>query len=622
MKILVVDDEFPVREAYRHVLTRQEVAPASNTVNALAEQLFADEPASNSAEIAGSEPSFELHFAEQGIDAVAMVREALEREDPFKVAFIDIRMPPGIDGRETARRIRAIDSNINLVIVTAFSDHSVTDIAAVAGPPDKIFYISKPFSSDEIHQMALALCRRWDHDTGQLELLRQKIAELAMNEARAKHAASHDFLTGAPNRMHFLQELGIRVAQGNADYALALFDLDRFKHVNDTFGHGAGDDLLIAVFDLLRNNVPDDVLVARLGGDEFGLILPATTPEKAQALCDHLVDICCRSFTIFGNSVRIGASCGLLMPGEPHVHRDAIELMRFADLALFAAKREGREKVCVFDKAMDESQRFRQAIEAGLRNAIAHNELALHYQPIVERDTMTTVGFEALLRWFSPEHGSVSPAIFVPIAEESSLIDDLGEWVFNQALSDSRYWPDLYVSINFSPRQFKRLNFIEWLDEGVTKWGREPSQVQIEITETAIFEDSERAASVLRQAQERGYRVALDDFGTGYSSLFNIKNFSLNCIKIDKSFIEGLGHDKHSAAIVNSVVHLARALGLSIVAEGVETDIQCQMLRVTGCSHLQGYLFGKAEPAAVAAERANREREERNIGGYRRASGE
>lgn len=592
MKILVIDDEASVREAYAHILSPASSPKLPDAVGALANELFGDVPGTE-ADPALSRPRvFDVHFAPQGIDGVAMVKQARECNDPFKVAFIDVRMPPGIDGRETARRIRAVDEEINLVIVTAYSDHSATDIAAVAGPPDKIFYLNKPFGSEEVRQMALALSRRWDHDTGQLELLRQKVAELATSEARARHAALHDFLTGAPNRMAFQQELSCRVARGDSDYTLALIDLDRFKHVNDTFGHGAGDDLLINVYELLRAAVDSSAIVARLGGDEFGLLLPLRGAQEAEPACRHLVDVCSRTFSVYGNSVRLGASCGLFIPRD-HRMRDTSEMMRCADLALFAAKRGGRGQVCVFSAEMDESQRFRRTIEAGLRSAISNRELSLHYQPIVDRDHLRTAGFEALLRWNSPEHGSVSPAVFIPIAEESDLIDDLGAWVLDQALNDCRKWPDLFVSINFSPRQFKRANFAEWLHHRVVDMHVSPRNVQIEITETAIFEDTQWAADVLLELQEKGYRIALDDFGTGYSSLFNIKNFALSCIKIDKSFIEGLGHDKHSAAIVSSIVHLARALGLNIIAEGVETDGQCQMLRLTGCSHMQGFLFGR-----------------------------
>ncbi len=596
MKLLIIDDEASVREAYRQVLEATSPSQNNDSLSKMADDLFGDDdPDRPSA--SNDDLTFDVHYAAQGEEGISLIRSAKESGEPFKVAFIDIRMPPGIDGKETARRIRAIDSQINLVIVTAYSDHSVTDIAAVAGPADKIFYISKPFAAEEVRQMATALSRRWDFDAGQVALLEQKIAELRASEARANHAATHDFLTGAPNRKAYFAELAHLLLNDRSNFSLALIDLDRFKHVNDTFGHGAGDDLLIAVHKLLSQTAPKGSIVARMGGDEFGLIIPESDRKKAHDICHELTTACSRTFSILGNSVNIGASCGLMIPSD-YPSREMMELVRCADLALFAAKEAGRGIVRLFDQEMDASQRFRQQVEDGLRHAIERNELVLHFQPIVERNSLEVAGFEALLRWESPDHGMVSPNVFIPIAEESQLIDELGEWVVDQALSESLNWPEMFVSINFSPRQFRRGDFLGWLNGKVAKWGVQPGSVQIEITETAIFEDTDRAVTLLQEIEAAGYRVALDDFGTGYSSLLNIKNFALSCIKIDKSFIDGLGQDRHSTAIVGSVVHLADALGLSVVAEGVESNIQCELLRVSGCSHLQGFLFGRAKPSS------------------------
>lgn len=595
MKILVVDDESSMLDAYRQVFESRIVESLGDKASALADDLFGeDKDGSEAAPTPRLE--FDVCYTSQGERAVAMVDEACRIGEPYKVVFIDIRMPPGIDGKETARQIRALDSEINLVIVTAYSDHSVTDIAATAGPPDKIFYISKPFAAEEVRQMAVALCSRWDHDTGQVALLRQKMSELAASEARANHAASHDFLTGAPNRLAFFTELTKLAAGDRSKFSLALLDLDRFKHVNDTFGHGAGDDLLRAVYELLCKAAPPETFVARMGGDEFGLILREGNQVKAEAICQDLTAACSRSFSIFGNSVRIGASCGLLLPAH-YPSREIIELVRCSDLALFQAKQDGRGTTRIFDDDMDATHRFRKEIENGLWNAIERDEITVSYQPIVEHRSLEIVGFEALLRWNSSEHGLVSPNIFIPIAEESQLIDELGDLVVNRALRDSLNWPDLFVSINFSPRQFRRADFVEWLDSRAAQWGADPRRVQIEITETAIFENAERAAEQLRVIEDRGYRIALDDFGTGYSSLFNIKNFALTCIKIDKSFIDGLGEDRQSTAIVGAVIHLANSLGLDVVAEGVEFEAQSELLRTSGCSHLQGYLFGPARSA-------------------------
>ncbi|MBM3929245.1 MAG: EAL domain-containing protein, partial [Sphingomonadales bacterium] len=277
---------------------------------------------------------------------------------------------------------------------------------------------------------------------------------------------------------------------------------------------------------------------------------------------------------------------------------DPVDVMRRADLALNEAKRGGRGLVRVFDESMDESIRFRRQIESGLSKAIAGGELKLVYQPIVASGAMKVTGFEALLRWHSPEYGMISPAMFIPIAEESNLIHELGDWVLETALEAVKAWPDQYVSVNFSPRQFRRQNFVGRVIERVQRSGVSPTRVQIEITETAIFDDAERAAETLYRLRQMGFRIALDDFGTGYSSLYNIRKFALDCLKIDRSFIDGLGRERESSAIVQSVIHLGRALGMEVVAEGVETEAQVQALRVAGCSHLQGYFL--ARPMAEA----------------------
>ena len=594
MKILVIDDEDSVREAYRHVFDFHDSAPTNSVAASLADELFASSAPSPTPR-ARTEP-FAVSYAAQGIDGVRLAEEALARGNPFKVAFIDIRMPPGIDGKETARRIRQIDPGINLVIVSGYSDHSVTDIAAVAGPPDKIFYICKPFAAEEIRHMARALSARWDHDTAQVAVLRQKVAELQASEARANHMANHDFLTGAPNRMAFQQELVDRLADQRGRLAVAFLDLDRFKQVNDTLGHAAGDELLGTVYATLCANAPGKAMVARLGGDEFGILFDASTREEAQEIGQRLVDACSGTFSVFENSVHIGASCGIV-DCWGHPEKGANDLLRYADLALFAAKRGDGGRVRLFDEQLDASQQFRQRIEAGLYQAIGKGELALHYQPIVERQSLAVIGYEALLRWTSATYGNIPPGVFIPIAEESPVIQDLGDWVVERAFADAGAWPDKLISINFSPKQFKRPDFADRLVSAAARAGIAPSRVQIEITETALFDDVDHVRATLEQVRSHGFLVALDDFGTGYSSMFNLKSFSIDCIKIDRSFVEGMGMDNQSAAIVNAISHLARGLGLKIVAEGVETETQCQALRLIGCSHMQGFLFGTAQMA-------------------------
>ena len=353
MRILAIDDEQAILDAYRHILA-PDSDNHSSALDALGEALFAT-PAGAGVSIA--QPA-DITYCRQGLEAVAEVEAAVAAGRPFQVAFLDVRMPPGIDGRETARRIRAADPNINLVIVSAYSDHDVTDISLVAGPPDKIFYISKPFSADEIQQMAIALSRRWDVDARQIEMLREKIDQLAESEARARHAALHDFLTGAPNRLAFQQTLNAKVHGADRAFALGLLDLDRFKTVNDTFGHGAGDHLLQTIYETIREEVPAGTVVARLGGDEFGVILETASVEDAEDVCRRIIARCAGNFMIYGNSVQVGASIGMLW-AEDFPERDANDALRFADIALYEAKRRGRQQYCRFDAAMDASTMIR-----------------------------------------------------------------------------------------------------------------------------------------------------------------------------------------------------------------------------------------------------------------------
>ncbi|HEX4693181.1 GGDEF domain-containing response regulator [Sphingomonas sp.] len=603
MRILIVDDEPAMHDSYRRCFAPVENAGAE-VLSGMAAELFGDDAPTPPA--IDDVIDFDAVHCMQGLDAVAEVEASIAQGVPFAVAFIDVRMPPGIDGKETAARIRAIDPNINLVIVTGFSDFSPIEISKAAGPADKIFYIAKPFEIAEVVQTATALGQRWQLDrdlAAAMAKLHEQSAELAANESKALHLATHDSLTEAPNRLAFVKALAEKSRDGGM-FATAMVDLDRFKLVNDTLGHLAGDELIRAICDILHKNVPEGAIVARLGGDEFGVLFETAGEQAAVMACDRIVTACASSFRILGHSVQGAASIGVVVV-EGEDGRDPVDVMRRADLALNHAKKSGRGVVRAFDESMDESVRFRRRIEGGLGQAIERGELSLAYQPIVAGADMEVVGFEALLRWQTEEFGPISPALFIPIAEESNLIHELGDWVLDEALKVLDQWPGQYVSVNFSPRQFRRQNFVGYVMERVQRAGIAPARVQIEITETAIFDNAERAAETLYKLRQMGFRIALDDFGTGYSSLYNIRKFALDCLKIDKSFIDGMGREKESAAIVHSIVHLGKALGLGVVAEGVETEAQVQALRLAGASHLQGYYFSRPVPAEAAAEMAN-----------------
>lgn len=604
MRILIVDDEPAMRDSYRRCFAP---AVASPDLDAMAAELFGEDPA--------LPPSggYDIVYCAQGAEAVAAVEAAVAAADPFAVAFIDIRMPPGIDGKETAARIRALDADINLVVVTGYSDFAPIEIARSAGPVDKLFYIAKPFEAAEVVQTAQALTHRWQADralAAAMVKLEEQAVELAANESKALHLATHDSLTDAPNRLAFVKALAERSRRG-VMFAAAMVDLDRFKLVNDTLGHLVGDELLRAVYQVLAQAAPSGALVARLGGDEFGVLFDTTGEAAAMRDGERMLAACAASFRIMGHSVQAGASAGIAIVEEEGT-RDPVDVMRRADLALHHSKKVARGTAHVFDDTMDEGVRFRRRVEGGLSQAIERGELDLVYQPIVAEARAEVVGFEALLRWRTAEFGPISPSLFIPIAEESNLIHELGDWVLGEALAVLGQWPGQYVSVNFSPRQFRRPNFVGHLVERVARAGIEPGRLQIEITETAIFDDAERAADTLYKLRQMGFRIALDDFGTGYSSLYNIRKFALDSLKIDKSFIQGMGRERESAAIVQSIVHLGRALGLSVIAEGVETEAQVLALRLAGASHVQGYYFARPLPVDLARDVAH----ERYIDGH------
>jgi diguanylate cyclase (GGDEF)-like protein len=598
IRILVADDEPQLLAAYRVCLDADTKATATVDIDALGDSLFgavADGVANRHA--AAIETRAE--YVNQGDAAVAAVARAISEGDPYAVLFLDMRMPPGMDGYETAKQVRLLDPNINIVIVTGYSDHSPLQVAKVAGPLDKLYYLAKPFEIDEIRSLAASLSSKWTMEAN-LKAAHQALAdkvfqleeahvELSASEARCRHQSLHDQLTRLPNRHAFQERLGEALADRRQNVAVLFVDLDRFKLVNDTLGHAAGDELVCRIGERMARQLPEGSFVARLGGDEFGVVLSGDHAAAAFDLGQQLVQICAEKFDLFGTSIQVSASVGFAERGAANV--DGSELLRRADLALYAAKQEGRACCRAFLPAMDESSRKRAEIDLRLRAALESDQLTLAYQPIIDPFDGEPIGYEALLRWEDAEHGMIPPSIFVPIAEETGLIVPLGEWVIRRALRDCAKWAKGIVSINLSTRQFQAQTLVAFVVAEAARAGVPHNRIQLEITETALFDDAKLAAEILIEMRKMGIRIALDDFGTGYSSLVNLKDFEIDCIKIDQSFVASLGTDRQTSAIVNSVTSLARSLGLRVVAEGVETGMQVQALRMVGCDLMQGYFY-------------------------------
>lgn len=429
--------------------------------------------------------------------------------------------------------------------------------------------------------------------------LSQSMLQLSASEAQAQHLAFHDVLTGLPNRAlveeRLTQTLG-RLMRNDEQVALLLLDLDRFKLINDTYGHHAGDDLIIEVGHRVSALVGEHDTVGRLGGDEFVVIMDnVTSARDIQRLCEKIIEALSRPFTLLGSDTWIGVSIGVAVAPADAVDRS--EMMRKADIALYEAKSQGRGQYQLFERAMDESVKTRQQIASDLRLAMqTKKDLSVCYQPLMDISGHKVVGLEALMRWNHPVHGAISPGEFIPLAEEMGLIIQIGEWVLREACRVSLAWPDLTIAVNVSPLQFRAAGFVERFKAIVRQEKTLTTRIELEITEGVLIEDEKGAQETMKKLREAGFRIALDDFGTGYSSLNYLTHFSVDKIKIDRSFTQSLGVTENSMAIIESVVKLGQAMGLTVTAEGVETQGQMNALAEAGCNQLQGFLFSQAVP--------------------------
>ena len=551
-----------------------------------------------------------------------------------------MRMPPGWDGLKTIQEIRKIDSDATIVICTAYSDHSWEHIAQQVKSLDKLLILKKPFDPVEAQSLARSLRERWALlqqarmrtneleklvavRTGELEVERSKdkrrMVELevvvAARTAELRKLALNDRLTGLPNRVQFYDRLleAIAKQQQKPDYqyAVMFIDFDRFKVINDSLGHEYGDKLLSAISERLSLIIaaPDLVargssplsLAARLGGDEFCVLMEGFSDEKTVlATAEHVLSMLAKPYDLDGRQVSSTSSIGITFSRIGY--RSAEDVLRDADTAMYAAKAGGRGKAIVFDPSMHERAMRRLVLENDLRHAIERDELCVWYQPIVSLESRIPVGAEALLRWRHPKHGLISPADFIPLAEETGLIVSIGAWVFEQTCHQLSRFPQLrYMSVNVSRRQLSEPEFIAPFDDALTRIRVDPKRLVCEITETALTSEPDAARRSIGQMRERGIAVFLDDFGTGLSSLGSLRRFTFDGIKLDRSFLDQQVFSRHTAAVIHSAITLARDLDMQLIAEGVEFLEQVAMLQALNCEVAQGYLFSRPVPVADLA---------------------
>ncbi|TLZ13175.1 MAG: EAL domain-containing protein [Gammaproteobacteria bacterium] len=606
-RVLVVDDNAAIHEDFRKIL-------GGNTESS-AELLAAERLLLGEAAPGVARPAFEIDTALQGQEGVARVRHALEEERPYAMAFIDMRMPPGWDGLETILRLWELDPHVQVVICSAHSDYDWTEVVARLDHSDKLLVIKKPFEPIEVLQCANALTRKWDNE----RTLRRQVEHLEhVVEARTqgleaankqlRHLASHDALTGLPNRVLLDDRLSQAVAHAEQDghsFGVAMFDLDRFKVVNDSLGHRAGDALIKEVAHRLAGVARGTDTVGRLGGDEFLFIMDRLAKrEDAEHIARRAVKALELPIRLDGVDLHTSASIGIAM--FPADGKSAEALIANADAAMYCAKQRGRNNIQCYAEGMNSATQERVKLESDLHQALSLKQLELHYQPKVDTKTGLIHGVEALARWRHPQRGLVPPGEFIPLAESCGLIDGIGEWVVRESCRQARAWqleglPPLRVAVNLSAFQFRHGNLLQMIREALQAAQLEPRFLEVEITESALMSDPEESVTILEQLSRMGVVVSVDDFGTGYSSMSYLRRFPIDKLKIDRGFIAELISRADDASIVRAIVSLAHSLRLKVVAEGVETSEQLNVLRSLGCDQYQGFCFSPAVPAAQFA---------------------
>jgi diguanylate cyclase (GGDEF)-like protein len=612
--VLVVDDSPQIHEDFRKVLGRRVTnAPLAELEGALFGQA------------AAAREWYHLDSACRGEEALAKVRERLARGERYALAIVDMRMPEGWDGVETVTKLWEADPDIQVIICTAHADHSWDDVLArlgeqgtqgtqgaqgtqgTQGANDRLLILRKPFDRAEVRQLAGTLTEKW-------RLARQadvQLGELRLAEERIRHDAFHDALTGLANRALLLDRLEQCLLRSKRNpqhrFAVLFADLDDFNLINDSLGHAAGDQLLVDISRRLLACIraTDSIAqieqsdLSRLGGDEFVVLLDGMRSDTdVLRVAKRLQEALTEPFLLDGREVFTGMSVGVAV-GRPEYERPE-DILRDAHTALYRAKARGRGGCEFFDNDMRAKAMSRWWLENALRRAIDRRELRLVYQPIVAVQSGELRELEALLRWRHPERGAISPAEFIPVAEETGLILPLGDWVLREAIGQLGRWggalarrPDFALAVNLSGKQLSRPD-LGGAIAGLLAEAAIPGQrLRLEVTESALMEEKGVSANMPARLMELDVRLQLDDFGTGYSSLSYLHQLPVDALKIDRSFVQDMTRDATCYWIVQSIIALAHALGAEVIAEGVETRAQLEELRALECDLVQGFYISR-----------------------------
>jgi diguanylate cyclase len=597
-RLLMIDDNPAIHEDYRKILIGRD----DTQISAAEAALFGERQS------VVSRPLFDVDSALQGRDGVELARRALAEGRPYSVAFVDMRMPPGWDGLETIENLWKVDPEIQVVVCSAYTDYDWLELLARLGRSDKLIVIKKPFEPIEILQSASALSRKWQneralkaHVEGLERVVTDRTRGLEAANRQLRHLASHDALTGLPNRLLLDDRITQAIAQADRqkhEFVVAVLDLDRFKLINDSLGHRAGDELLCEVAVRLKGAIRSVDTIARLGGDEFVIVFDGPmTRAEALPMGKRLLKVMEPSMRLLGIDVHVSPSIGIAFyPGDG---TNVDTLLAHADAAMYNAKERGRNNLQCYAESMGTVTQERVKFESELHEALRAGQFELHYQPKVDTATGRINSAEALIRWRHPKRGLLLPAEFIPVADECGLLDAIGEWVLGEACRQGRIWQldgprALRVAVNLAPSQFRLVDLVGQIRRALEASGLDPTLLEIELTETAVMSDAEESVHILEAISRMGVLVSVDDFGTGYSSMSYLRRFPIDKLKIDRCFVEQMTARPEDASIVGAIISLAHSLRLKVIAEGVETPEQLQLLTALGCDQYQGFFFSAA----------------------------
>jgi len=619
-RVLCVDDDALLIGEYVRCLGEDfEADNSTTTLTDLEKVLFGEETDERGA------AKFDVHTRDQGESAVEAVASAIKQGQRFSIVFIDIRMPPGIDGIEAAKRIRRLDPNVNIVIVTGSHSPDPDNLGKQIPPADKIFFFKKPFHALECRQLAAALCGKWHADMA-LRLANEDLEKRVDERTAAlQKLAYFDVVTRLPNQLLLIEELKALLEKAEdsvGDTVVVLLDIDRFSVINETMGHDAGTELLRSIGNRLCRTFSEEAskpraIVGRFGADEFAILQPGVGHDsEIRELAEKVKQTVEEPFLINGRDLFLKASIGVSW--HPVHGRDAKKVFRCAEAALHRSMRSPEHKITYYHSEMRYRARHKFDLETELRCAIDSGQITAFYQPQQCTKTGNVVGVEALARWIRPDGSIVPPSDFVPLSEEIGISDILFETIMRCVCTEVAAWRklgewEIPVSVNLSAHQLRNSDLVS-LIKGILKSNEiDQKLINLELTETALLEDLTVAEPVLNDLSKFGVGIHIDDFGTGYSSLSYLAQLPVKTLKIDRSFISKLTESTTNGRVVQAIIALGKAMDLEVVAEGVETAKEYKIVRTLGCDLVQGYFIAKPMPAEEFRAWCNAHNNKQNV---------